>query len=148
MLATIPAKAPEIVEFVSQLADVCNNITTRSPELIDFAGHSSNRLLSMRICVMILAQKWHCGGNFHGKIKLDDVELTAIVDLGDVHDVTPLVLFVDSPLALTNDEHIVQFALIVLRPFRPSFITGVEESWLGVADSAKASIRGGIVVPW
>ena len=67
------------------------------------------------------------------------MELTAIVNLGDTHDVMPLVLFVDSPLALANDEQIVQLVLIVLWPFCPNFITGVEELCLGRANGASAS---------
>ncbi len=139
VLVDFNSLVPEILEFVSQLANVCNMITTSSPELIDFAEHSSRLLILMQIeSTMTLTQKWHCGGKFHCKVKLDNVELTAIVDFGDAHDVTPLVLSVDNPLILANDKHMLQMPLIVLRPFCPYFITRVEESGLGGADSANA----------
>jgi hypothetical protein len=47
------------------------------------------------------------------------VEHTAIVNLGDVHKVTPLAFFVDGPHALANDQHILQPPLIILWPFFP-----------------------------
>ena len=66
------------------------------------------------------------------------MELTAIVDHGDAHDITPLVLSVDDPLALADDEHVHQLALVVVRPFCPNFITRVEESCLGGAYGTNA----------
>jgi hypothetical protein len=90
----------------------------------------------------MLTRKWHCWGNFHFKVELDDVELTAIIDLRDAHDVTSLVLFLDSPLALANDEHIVHLAFTVLWPFCSNFITVVEELYLARAKGADASDKG------
>jgi hypothetical protein len=81
---------------------------------------------------MALWEQGHC------EVKLNDVEHTAIVDLGDVHEVTLLVPFVDDPHALANDEHILQLPLIVLWPFFPNFITRVEELCLGGAYGAHA----------
>ena len=70
------------------------------------------------------------------------MELTSIVDFGDAHDVTPLLLPVDNPLALANDKHIREFALIVVRPLLPNFLARVEESGLVWAKGADAGGEG------
>jgi hypothetical protein len=130
--------APEILKVFSQLANVRNNIRSSSPKRINFTGHSSSQsLLSTRTGTAIeLTRKRNFGGNVHGEVNLHDVELTAIVDLGDAHDITPLALSFDKPLALANDKHIHQLALVAIRPFCPNFITRVKKSCLGGAECA------------
>jgi hypothetical protein len=93
--------APEILEVVSQLANVWNNITNSSPKRTDFMGHSSSRsVISTQTGTAIeLTRKRHFGGNIHDEVKLHNVELIAIIDLGEAHNITPLVLSVDKPLA-------------------------------------------------
>jgi hypothetical protein len=70
------------------------------------------------------------------------VELTSIVDFGDAHDVTPLLLPVNNPLALADDKHIREFALIVVGPLLPNSLTGVEELDLASAEGADAGGEG------
>ncbi len=70
------------------------------------------------------------------------MELSSIVDFGDAHDVTPLLPSVDSPLALANDKHSCQIALIVVWPLRPNSLARVEESGLGRAEGADAGGEG------
>ena len=70
------------------------------------------------------------------------MELTSFVDFGDAHDATPLLLPVDNPLALANDKHICEFALIVIRPLLPNPLARVEESGLASAKGANAGKEG------
>ena len=75
-------------------------------------------------------------------VKLHNVELTSIVDFGDAHDVTPLLLPVANPLALANDKHIREFALIVVRPLLPNSLARVEEASLASTEGADAGGEG------
>ena len=66
------------------------------------------------------------------------MELASIVDVGDAHDVTPLLPSVDNPLVLAYDKHICQLTRMVIRPLRPTFLDRVEESGLGGAEGTNA----------
>ncbi len=70
------------------------------------------------------------------------MELSSIVNFGDTYDVAPLLLSVDNPLALANNKHIRQFALIVIGPSLPYFCTRVEESGLTSTEGADAGGEG------
>ncbi len=70
---------------------------------------------------------------------IHNVELASIVDVGDAHDVTPLLPSVDNPLALADDKHIRQLTLMVVRPLRPNSLARVEELGLGGAEGTDAS---------
>jgi hypothetical protein len=111
-------------------------------ERIDFSGHSSSRLLITRTMgsAILLTHKWHCGGHSHQEVELHNVEHTSIIDFGNAHDVTPLLLPVDNPLALANDKHIRELTLIVVRPFHSNSLARVEELSLA---SAKGTNAGG-----
>ena len=70
------------------------------------------------------------------------MELTSIINFGDAHVVTPLLLPVDNPLALADVKHIREFALIVVRPLLPNSLARVEESGLVSAEGADAGREG------
>ena len=124
--------APKFIDVDSPFTDVSNYITGISPAGISFSGHLSSRsLLSTRPGSAIrLARKWRVGGRRHREVELDDVELGSIVDFGDAHDVAPLLPSVDHPLALADNEHVREFALIVVGPLLPDSGARVEESGL------------------
>jgi hypothetical protein len=133
--------APEVTDVDSPFTDVGNNITTSNPERINFTGCCSHSLISMRTgSTILLTRKWHCRGHSHREVKRHNVELTSIIDFGDAHDVTPLLLPVDNPLALANDKHIREFALIVVSSLLPNSLARMEE--LGIA-SAEGADAGG-----
>ncbi len=89
-----------------------------------------------------LARKWRFGGRCHREVELHNVELGSIVDFGDAHNVAPLLPSVDHPLALANNKHVRDFALIVVGPLLPDSGARVEESSLISADGADAGGEG------
>jgi hypothetical protein len=98
---SIPWRRRSTTPTPSPFTDIGNNITTSNPERIDFTGCCSHSLISTQTgSTILLTRKWHCGGHSHREVKLHNVELTSIVDFRDAHDVTPLLLPVDNPLAL------------------------------------------------
>jgi hypothetical protein len=114
--------APKFIDVDSPYTHVLNNITDISQAGISFYGHSSSRsLMSMRLGSAIrLARKWRFGGRRHREVELHNVELSSIVDFGDAHDVAPLLLSVDHPLALVDNKHVSEFALIFVGPLLPA----------------------------
>jgi hypothetical protein len=136
--------APEVIDVDSPFADIGNIITTSNPERIDFSGHSSSRSLIMTTTrsAILLTRKWHCGGHSHREVKLHNVELTSIIDFGNAHDVTPLLLPVDNPLPPADDKHIRELTLIVVRPFRSNSLARVEKLSLASAKGANAGGEG------
>ena len=70
------------------------------------------------------------------------MELGSIVNFGDAHDVAPLLPSVDGPLALADDKHLRQLALVVVGPFFSNLRARVEESGLTSAEGADAGGEG------
>ena len=137
--------APEFFDGVRPFTHHARNcITVISPAGIGFVANSRSRtLVSTRPGSAIrLARKWRVGGRRHREVELDDVELGAIVDFGDAHDVAPLLLTVDDPLALADDKHLRQLALEVVGPLLPDSGARVEESGLASAEGADAGGEG------
>jgi hypothetical protein len=76
---------------------------------------------------------------FNPEVPLDDVEDGAIVDIDDVDKIAHLVLVLDPLDALTDHQHTSETALLLMRPFLPNLLAGVEESSHGGAEGSYAA---------